>query len=233
MRYTTLIVPGLHGSGPKHWQSWLERQEPSARRVSGIDWDTPLLPNWAGQVRREIDQALTSVWLIAHSFGCLATMVAAADRPDKVAGAILVAPADPDQASVYPLRQPNALAVGGSEATTSWLPREPLAMPSIVIASSNDPCVKLVTAFYWAERWGSRFIDLGPAGHINVDSGFGPWPFGLELLRSLQAASRDVPLGPIAPSPSKRRGSTPLWPRARLGPPEPIEDGELSSTSRE
>ena len=95
MRCTVLIVPGFHGSGPDHWQSWLERQLPESRRVSGIDWEAPVLARWAAEVRREIDAAASAVWLVAHSFGCLASVVAAADRPEKVAGALLVAPADP------------------------------------------------------------------------------------------------------------------------------------------
>ena len=81
MRQTVLIIPGYHGSGPGHWQNWLEGELPEAHRVAGIDWDTPLLARWAGEVRREIDAAPGAVWLVAHSFGCLASAVAAADRP--------------------------------------------------------------------------------------------------------------------------------------------------------
>ena len=33
MQQTTLIVPGLHGSGPAHWQTWFETQVPGALRV--------------------------------------------------------------------------------------------------------------------------------------------------------------------------------------------------------
>jgi len=40
---TTLIVPGFHGSGPDHWQSWFEARLPEARRVIGIDWEAPVL----------------------------------------------------------------------------------------------------------------------------------------------------------------------------------------------
>ncbi|QTQ37759.1 RBBP9/YdeN family alpha/beta hydrolase [Aromatoleum petrolei] len=95
MRHTTLIVPGFHGSGPDHWQTWLERRLPDARRVRGVDWEAPVLARWAAAVRREIDESAHSVWLVAHSFGCLASVVAAADRPERVAAALLVAPADP------------------------------------------------------------------------------------------------------------------------------------------
>lgn len=105
MRHTVLIVPGFHGSGPGHWQTWLEGELPDARRVGGIDWDTPLLARWAGEVRREIDEAAGAVWLVAHSFGCLASVVAAADRPHKVAGLLLVAPADPERFELLGVRE--------------------------------------------------------------------------------------------------------------------------------
>ena len=51
MQHTTLIVPGFRGSGPAHWQTWFETQVPGARRVSGIDWEQPVLPHWAQAVR--------------------------------------------------------------------------------------------------------------------------------------------------------------------------------------
>ena len=45
-----------------------------------------------------------------------------------------------------------------------------------------------------ARSIGSRFINAGSAGHINVDSGHGPWPEGealsQELLRSPEKASQ-------------------------------------------
>ena len=57
MQHTTLIVPGFHGSGPTHWQSWFEARLPDARRVIGIDWEAPVLARWAGAVRDAIDRA--------------------------------------------------------------------------------------------------------------------------------------------------------------------------------
>jgi predicted alpha/beta hydrolase family esterase len=40
-------------------------------------------------------------------------------------------------------------------------------------------------AEHWARVWGSELVDLGDAGHINVESGFGAWTFGKEVLRRL------------------------------------------------
>jgi uncharacterized protein len=203
MRHTTLIVPGFHGSGPDHWQTWLEEQLPDARRVGGIDWEAPVLARWAGAVRREIDEAPHAVWIVAHSFGCLASVVAAADRPERVAGALLVAPADP--ARFGPLGLAEEAAHRG-DTLGPWLPSGQLDFPCAVIASTNDPWVRLTVAAYWADRWGSRFISIGAAGHINVDSGFGPWPYCLELLQGMQQAHEDLPLGAIGGAKVSQKG---------------------------
>lgn len=168
---TTLIVPGLHGSGPDHWQTWLEARIDGARRVVQSDWITPDLPRWAAEVERSIESATGRIVLVAHSFGCLAAVAAAGRHSDRIAGALLVAPADPAKFGV------------GSQ-----LPRKALGYPCIVVASRNDPWVALGTARHWAGRWGSRFIDLGEKGHINAESGFGAWFEGHALWAQLVKA---------------------------------------------
>lgn len=177
-----LIVPGLYGSGASHWQSWFEQKLPDTFRVEQEDWSDPYLPRWAGAVRHELDRAKGHVWIIAHSFGCLAVAHAAADYRDKVAGVMFVAPADPDKFEV-----------------TSMLPAERLGFPSVVVASSSDPWMRLTTAAYWADLWGSRLISIGNAGHINVDSGFGPWPDGLAIFEQLRRTQSGLPLGSLDP----------------------------------
>jgi predicted alpha/beta hydrolase family esterase len=88
-----------------------------------------------------------------------------ARHADGVAGVLLVAPADPDKFNVSAL-----------------LPQQPLALPSIMVGSTNDPWMAAPRAALWAQRWGSRFINGGPLGHINAESGLGDWPEGLETL---------------------------------------------------
>lgn len=204
MQHTTLIVPGLHGSGPDHWQSWIETQVPDARRVPDIDWERPILARWANAVRDAIDTSPGPVWVVAHSFGCLASVVAVADRPERVAGLMLVAPADPVRFTTAGLR--DEASYHPQDSLAQWIPRDPLPAPSLVVASTNDPWVRLSSAAYWAECWGSQLLDIGAAGHINVDSGHGPWPQGLCLLQALQAACSDLPLGSIDETPVNRRG---------------------------
>jgi predicted alpha/beta hydrolase family esterase len=116
-------------------------------------------------VRWHIDRCEEPAWIVAHGFGCLAAVRAAASASDKVEGALVVAPVDPDQLRL------------------SWmLPEEPLGFPSAIVASSNDPHMRLSKAAFWAGFWSSDFVNIGRAGSIDPASGFGPWPQGLALL---------------------------------------------------
>jgi hypothetical protein len=63
---------------------------------------------------------------------------------------------------------------------------QPLPFRSIVVASEDDPYVTLHRAQDFATAWGSEFINIGRAGHINTDSGHGPWPEGETWLESLR-----------------------------------------------
>lgn len=165
-----LIVPGLRNSGPTHWQTWFENLLPGTHRVEQDDWERTCLSDWAARVRDTIDACDEKVWIVAHSFGCLASVTAGFSLPDRILGALLVAPADPDR-----FGEPTALL------------EERLAFPSLVVSSSNDPWVKASSAERWAGEWGSAFHNIGEAGHINVDSGHGPWPDGLSFFERLRS----------------------------------------------
>ncbi|MDR1890064.1 MAG: alpha/beta hydrolase [Zoogloeaceae bacterium] len=174
-----LIVPGLHNSGPDHWQTWLEKLLPRVRRVQQADWEAPRLPVWADVVRQALQETDVPLWIIAHSFGCLASVAAARAFPHKVRGALLVAPANPER-----FRIPAHELAGA------------LPFPTRLIASANDPWMPLDSACRWAETWGSDFIDVGCLGHINTESGHGPWPAALEHLRELQDGRVHVQYAP-------------------------------------
>jgi uncharacterized protein len=193
VKQTTLIVPGYLGSGPAHWQSWLERQLPDARRVDGIDWNAPNVTRWASAIGQAIDRARHPVWLVAHSFGCLASVLAASIRPGRVAGALLVAPADPVRFSDLGLYSSS----GNAQNIAHHFRDIRLDCPGLVVASANYPWINFSTSAYWAQRWGCRLLSLGHAGHINVDSGYGPWPAGLQLLRDMQTGHGAFLVGSI------------------------------------
>lgn len=166
---TVIVVPGLRSSGPSHWQTWFESQLPRTHRVEQDHWERTCLSDWAARVREEIDRLDGALWIVAHSFGCLASVTAGFVRAERIRGALLVAPADPNR-----FGEPVALL------------EEKLAFPSLVVASSNDPWVKSSAAEYWAAQWGSDYLNIGQAGHINVDSGHGPWPQGLALFEEFR-----------------------------------------------
>ena len=44
---TTLIVPGLRGSGAGHWQDWWLRNDANAVLVEQADWDRPNFAAWS------------------------------------------------------------------------------------------------------------------------------------------------------------------------------------------
>ncbi|MDR3440510.1 alpha/beta hydrolase [Telmatospirillum sp.] len=182
-RQNVLVVPGYQGSGPTHWQTWLEAQLPCTRRADDIDWYRPVLADWVVSLLRTIDRAAEPLWIVAHSFGCLASVAAIARRRDKIAGAMLVAPADPERFTPTGLRPADS---SPEESLAAVMPQTLLGIECSVVASRNDPWMAPDVSALWAARWGAKFTNIGAAGHINVDSGFGPWPQGLRFLEDLQ-----------------------------------------------
>ena len=166
--FHVIIVPGLHDSGPGHWQTLWQQRHPEFDRVQQHDWDTPDLLAWAARVDQARARDPRPALFVAHSFGCLASVYSIARNPAKVAGVLLVAPADPDKFGVAAL-----------------LPRQPLACASVLVSSRDDPWMRAGRAARWAERWGSLHIDAGARGHINAESQLGHWQFGQEALHLL------------------------------------------------
>ncbi|WP_042570518.1 alpha/beta hydrolase, partial [Ralstonia solanacearum] len=62
----------------------------------------------AGAARAERPRHAARAVLVAHSFGCLASLHWAAQARDAVAGVLLVAPADPDKFGVADRLAPRA-----------------------------------------------------------------------------------------------------------------------------
>ena len=169
--YRVLTLPGLYGSGPEHWQSRWEVLHPWFERVVQDDWDNPHLATWAGKLEQALRSSDKPVLLAAHSFGCLTTVHAAARGAPNIAGALMVAPADPEK-------------FGVAEILTGHT----LPFPAIVLGSTTDPWMTHGRAEYWAGQWGAQYRCLGAVGHINAETGLGDWPEGLALLGSLAKA---------------------------------------------
>jgi predicted alpha/beta hydrolase family esterase len=173
-----LIVPGLRDSGPAHWQTWLQSLHRGAQRVVQRDWHTPDLDRWALRITSTLERAGPGgPWLVAaHSFGCLAlARHIALNGADGLLGALLVAPADPDKFGVAAL-----------------LPRQRLPLSTSMVISDTDPWMRAAQAHAWAQRWGSAVVNLGAAGHINAEAGFGPLPMAQRWVTAMtQRAARE------------------------------------------
>jgi len=163
-----LIVPGYTNSGPDHWQSRWEAKLSTARRVEQAEWSKPVREDWTATVAKAVNEAEKPVVIVAHSLGVPSVVQALPHFRNRIAGAFFVAP--PDVAN--PEIRPRHLMTFGP------YPRDPLPFPSITIASRNDPYCAFEVAEDIASAWGSLFIDAGEAGHLNSESGHGPWPEG-------------------------------------------------------
>ena len=171
---TALIVPGIGNSGPQHWQTLWERQHPEWERVQQQDWDRPVCEEWLCRLDEAIDRLTVPPVLIAHSMGCLVVAHWAHRSSVPVRAAFLVAVPDPD-GPCWP-----STAEGFQPVPTGTL-----RFPSLLVASSDDPFGSVAYAKRCAAGWGSAFVEIGAAGHINADSGLGDWPAGWALLDEL------------------------------------------------
>jgi predicted alpha/beta hydrolase family esterase len=172
---TALIIPGIHGSPDGHWQTVLQKRTPFARRVEQDDWDRPVLDQWLDRLVALTDASPGAI-AVAHSLGCVLVAHAVARFPQiKIGGALLVAPADVDaNIDAFP-----------EFSNFAPMPIAPLPFPSTLVASCNDPFMTFDRAEALAVAWGSEFVNMGAAGHINIASGYGWWPAAHRLIGSL------------------------------------------------
>jgi uncharacterized protein len=187
---TVLLLPGWHNSGPTHWQSLWEREQGFCR-VNEHDWMHPLRGDWIMRLEETLLGLTQPAWLVAHSLGCIqvAAWASHSAHTHRVAGALLVAPSDPERDSLRPV-------------LPSWspVPRIRLPFPTRVVACRNDPYCSWERVEAFARDWGSHLVDAGSSdGHLNAESGLGNWPFGLHLLHQMQAQAQAMTHANTAP----------------------------------
>ena len=198
MTHKVLIIPGLGGSGPDHWQTRWEDERIDCQRVEQTDWHNPDPLGWICTIDAAIKKANCPTIIVAHSLGCLAASAwAALSRidPEKPIAAMLVAPCDPRQMGAHP-----AIARFGE------ISQQRLPIASVLVASADDPYSTLARSGVFASHWGSRLIEAGELGHINAQSNLGEWRWGQNILETLiakLAKSRlSSPPCPFAQTPS-------------------------------
>jgi len=171
-----LILPGLFGGSEDYWHARWASRLGTAKRVEQDNWDRPDCSCWVNRLVEQVDAASRPVVLVGHSLGVVTIVHAAPKLADRgVKAGFLVAPPDLEaHADAFP--QFNSFLP---------IPRDPLPFPSFVIASRSDPYADFEFADELATAWGSAIYDAGDSGHINADSGHGPWPEGLMMFARL------------------------------------------------
>ncbi|WP_052723816.1 RBBP9/YdeN family alpha/beta hydrolase [Paenibacillus wulumuqiensis] len=195
MSTSYLLLHGLGGSGPEHWQTWLCQQLiERGHRVyypRFPDHDLPSKEVWLG----ELNELMASIpqeeelIVLTHSLGCLLWLhYAANESVRRVRQAVLVCPPAADTtleeiSSFFPLPPAEQITLAAEDA--------------LIIQSSNDEyCSPVQTLFY--QQLGVPVLLLPHMGHINTASGHGPWPLILEL-----ALTGAVPVQQMLASPAR------------------------------
>jgi predicted alpha/beta hydrolase family esterase len=167
-----LILHGLEGSGPGHWQAWLaDRLAARGLEVAFPDLPEPDDPDpdrWLAALAAALGDR--EGWtVVCHSLACLLWLRAAAraDAPLGAARALLVAP--PWRPDVSAVERFLAHGAGAADVAAA-------ASETLLVGSDDDPYCPPGASSRFAEPLGLELVTLPGAGHINVEAGYGPWP---------------------------------------------------------
>jgi len=178
--FTTVFVAGYGNSINGHWQEKWHQERLGSYWVEQGDWAFPNRDDWVESLNAQIQSINGPIVLITHSLGGSTLVEWSKHHKANIIGAFIVAVPDV-QSSYFP------------DEITGYqnLPLEKLPFPSLVLSSSNDPYSSLERARFFAQHWGSQFMNAGNLGHINTASNLGDWPEGKkifnEFIESLEA----------------------------------------------
>ncbi len=171
-----LLVPGRGIPLPQHWLSRWADEHPEYRWAPRPPGPPFLLDERVAALHEAVMADDEPAVLIAHSAGCITTVVWAARHAGPVQAALLVTPPYID-----PARPP----VPGSDLAHGIVSREKLPFRTVLVASRTDPYTTFAQFEQYAADWGAELFDAGDAGHIETASGHGPWPDGERLAAAL------------------------------------------------
>jgi predicted alpha/beta hydrolase family esterase len=175
----TVILPGVFGNEPDHWQTWLAAQLRAAGREVRYpelpEPDRPVLASWLAALHAELTGLPDDGFdVVCHSLSCLLWLhhVAAGATGPRPARVALVAPPSPvsevpELAAFLPVPLPVDAVRAAADGT-------------VLVCGTDDPwCPEGAAIAYGAPLKMPTTVVPG-GGHLNVAAGFGPWPPVLE-----------------------------------------------------
>ncbi|GAA0531548.1 alpha/beta hydrolase [Saccharopolyspora thermophila] len=180
-----LLVHGMTGSGPWHWQQWLAGQ---LREQEGVvvdlpalpDADRPVLERWLPVLRERLAAVPPDAELVVAAHACgvalwlhhATTIEGRFRRADRV---LLVAPPAPDW------QYPDARGITPYPTDAAALRRA--AGITRLVVGTGDPYLSMYQAHALAEALQVEMDVILDGEHLNTDAGYGPWPSVLRWAR--------------------------------------------------
>ncbi|MGW1678012.1 RBBP9/YdeN family alpha/beta hydrolase [Saccharopolyspora sp. NPDC002376] len=172
-----LLIHGMTGSGPWHWQQWLAGQ----LREQDVDVELPSFPgpgrpvleDWLPVLRERLEAVPKEAELVvaAHSCGVAlwlhhaATIEGRSRRADRV---LLVSPPALDW------QHPDAQDITPYPTDSTALRRA--AGITRLVVGTGDPYLSMYQAHGLAESLQVEMDVILDGEHLDTDAGYGPWP---------------------------------------------------------
>jgi predicted alpha/beta hydrolase family esterase len=162
-----LILHGLGGSGPGHWQTWLAaRLRADNERVAYPDLpdaDMPSLHAWRGALDGELDALPEGeAIIVCHSLSCLLWLHHVAEGGAQANRVLLVSP--PSE------------SIGLAEIASFFPVPLPRLSGTRLVCADDDPYCPEGAARLYGEPLGIPVDVIAGGGHLNPESGYGAWP---------------------------------------------------------
>ncbi|MCG8494096.1 MAG: alpha/beta fold hydrolase [Sneathiellales bacterium] len=178
IRPKIIMLPGLGGSSPDHWQSLWHKKEDNSEMIDVSDWNAPNLNEWLDAIDNVVTRTEEPFVFVAHSLGCALAakwVTSSSKNLSRLKGILMVAPADIDDEALAPEKVRHF----------SPMPMKNLGCKVITVASSTDPYVSPARASEFTSAWNGSIVNIGDKGHINSSSGLGQWDDGRTILDEL------------------------------------------------
>ena len=166
-----LILHGLEGSGPDHWQTWLAgRLRERGETVRYPDLPDPCDPYpdaWLAALEPELAALDGERVVLCHSLATLLWMLHAKRGGERADRVLLVAPPWTEELEPvvrfdpWPI-DPDALRRAAGRTR--------------MICSDGDPYCPRGAATLFGDPLELDYEVIAGGGHLNTDAGYGPWP---------------------------------------------------------